>query len=240
MSTSVWPDERSTQLNLQAFQDRLGYSFDNPDLLTEAMRHRSWINESAPDLPSNERLEFLGDAFLGWAIAAIAFHRYTDMPEGVLTDLRKAVVNADALAEIARELNLGGNILLGRGEASSGGKDKVSILSDTMEAVIGAVLLDGGCTDAFAVVERLFADRLAQARSHPERLDFKSALQEELSHRGRSAPDYVTHCEGPDHDKRFYTKVFVSRQLAGQGEGRSKKAAEKAAAQAAYASLVAD
>jgi ribonuclease-3 len=222
-----------------ALEKRLGYEFADRELLRRSMCHRSWVAESDDD-HSNERLEFLGDAVLGWVIADLVFARYTDLAEGALTDLRKSVVNANALAEVAAELRIGEHLLLGRGEDAANGREKVSILSDAIEAVLGAVYIDGGPTAVFDLIERLFVARLDSAISMLDRLDYKSALQEVLAQQGKPSPDYVVRSTGPDHDKTFYAKVVVAKQLLGEGEGRSKKAAEQGAASAAFASLTND
>jgi ribonuclease-3 len=227
-------------VELGALEKRLGHDFDHPELLHRALCHRSWVAESIVDERSNERLEFLGDAVLGWVIADLVFHRFADLAEGALTDLRKSVVNANALAEVAAELHVGQHLLLGKGEDAAGGRDKVSILSDAMEAVLGAVYLDGGFDAAFALVERLFVHRLESAVGTLDRLDYKSALQEIVAQRGRPSPDYKVRSTGPDHDKKFFARVLVAKDLLGEGEGRSKKAAEQAAASAAFAALTDD
>ncbi|MDJ0768270.1 MAG: ribonuclease III [Ilumatobacter sp.] len=224
---------------MKALQTRLGHEFSDEKLLHRAMCHRSWVAESDDD-HSNERLEFLGDAVLGWVIADLVFHRFGDLAEGALTDLRKSVVNARALAEVAAELHVGEHILLGRGEDAAGGREKVSILSDAMEAVLGAVYLDGGADPAYALIDRLFTPRLADAVDSLDRLDYKSALQEALAHQGRPSPDYKVRSSGPDHDKTFYARVLVAKELLGEGEGRSKKAAEQAAASIAFNAITAD
>ena len=203
------------------------------------MSHRSWVAESDDD-HSNERLEFLGDAVLGWVIADLVFDRYADLAEGALTDLRKSVVNANTLAEVAAELHIGDHLFLGRGEDAANGREKISILSDAMEAVLGAVYLDGGSTAAFDLIERLFVHRLESAISMLDRLDYKSALQEVLAQQTKPGPDYVVRSTGPDHDKTFFARLFVAKQLLGEGEGRSKKAAEQAAASAAFTALTDD
>ncbi len=226
-------------MSLGALEKRLGHTFGDQELLRRAMCHRSWVAES-DDIRSNERLEFLGDAVLGWVIADLAFIRYPDLAEGALTDLRKSVVNANTLAEVAAELHIGDHLLLGKGEAAANGREKVSILSDALEAVLGAVYVDGGAPAAFAVIERWFAHRLENAISMLDRLDYKSALQEVLAQQSKPSPDYVVRSTGPDHDKTFYAKVLVARQLLGRGEGRSKKAAEQAAASAAFGKLTDD
>lgn len=224
--------------SLAPLEQRLGHTFHDPELLRRALCHRSWVAES-DDLHSNERLEFLGDAVLGWVIADLVFHDYSDQAEGALTDLRKSVVNANALAEVAAELHIGDHLLLGRGEDAAGGREKVSILSDAMEAVLGAVYLDGGKEVAFQLVKRLFSPRLEAAVPTLDRLDYKSALQELVSHRNLPGPDYSVRSSGPDHDKRFFAVVKVAKQVVGEGEGRSKKSAEQAAASAAFATLTA-
>ncbi|MCB0968030.1 MAG: ribonuclease III, partial [Ilumatobacter sp.] len=178
------------------------------------------------------------DAVLGWVVADLVFRNFQRLAEGALTDLRKSVVNANALAEVAVELGIGEHLLLGRGEDAAGGREKTSILSDAMEAVLGAVYLDGGRQAAFDLIERLFSGRLDDAVDSLHRLDYKSALQELLARDGKPSPDYKVTSTGPDHDKTFTAKVMVSRQTIGRGEGRSKKSAEQAAAAAAYESLV--
>lgn len=223
-------------MTLGALEHRLGHDFVDPTLLRRAMCHRSWVAENSGDV-SNERLEFLGDAVLGWVVADVVFRRFTDLAEGALTDLRKSVVNASALAEVAAELHVGEHILLGKGEDAAGGREKISILSDAMEAVLGAVYLDGGWQVAFDLIERLFLPRLEEAVATLDRLDYKSALQEILARSGRPSPDYKVRSTGPDHDKVFFATVLVAKQQLGTGEGRSKKAAEQAAAAAAFAVL---
>lgn len=225
-------------MDLGALEQRLGHTFQDPRLLRRAMCHRSWVAES-DEVLSNERLEFLGDAVLGWVIADLVYRNYSDQAEGALTDLRKSVVNAHALAEVAAELHIGDHLLLGRGEDAAGGREKVSILSDAMEAVLGAVYLDGGKEVAYDLVDRLFAARLEAAVPTLDRLDYKSALQELASHRNLPSPDYSVSATGPDHDKTFYATVKLAKTVVGEGEGRSKKSAEQAAAAAAFAQLTA-
>jgi ribonuclease-3 len=219
-----------------ALEQRLGHEFARPELLRRALSHRSWVAESG-ETHSNERLEFLGDAVLGWVIADLTYRRYADLAEGALTDLRKSVVNARALAELAARLDIGRHLLLGRGEDAAGGREKVSILSDAMEAVLGAVYVDGGSEVAFDLVQRLFTPMLDDAVETLGTLDFKSALQERLAQTGRAGPVYQIRSTGPDHDKRFFAGVLVGGELLGMGEGPSKKAAEQVAASVAFASL---
>lgn len=200
------------------------------------MAHRSWCAEH-PGTISNERLEFLGDAILGWVVADLAFRRFADLPEGDLTGVRKGVVNALALADVAEDLDLGSFLLLGRGEDAAGGREKPSILSDALEAVFGAVYVDGGPAKAYDVIERLIGPRLAETAAHLDHLDHKSRLQEAAAGEGSAPPAYVTRAEGPDHAKRFFASVVVAGVVVGDGVGRSKKAAEQAAAAAACARL---
>ena len=215
---------------------RIGSEFADPELLARSMAHRSWCAEH-PGTLSNERLEFLGDAVLGWVVADLAFRRFAELPEGALTGVRKGVVNALALAEVAEELDLGAFLLLGRGEDAAGGREKPSILSDALEAVLGAVYVDGGPDQAYALVERLIGPRLAETASHLDHLDHKSRLQEAAAGDGSGPPEYLTRAEGPDHAKRFFAAVVVAGRVIGEGTGRSKKAAEQSAAAAACATL---
>jgi len=219
--------------DLTDLRQRLGHEFRDPGLLRRALAHRSWCAEVGGEA-SNERLEFLGDAVLGWAVADLSYRDHADLPEGKLTDLRKSVVNATALAEVAVEIGLGAALLLGKGEDAAGGRTKPSILSDALEAVLGAVYLDGGPAAVFALIERLFADRMANAALRLDRLDHKTVLQELTARLFDAAPVYVIADTGPDHDKRFYATVIVDGEPVGQGEGRSKKTAEQAAAEAAW------
>jgi len=222
--------------DLTELRRRLGYDFQDPSLLRRALAHRSWCAEVG-GVPSNERLEFLGDAVLGWVVADLAYRRHGELTEGKLTDLRKSVVNAAALAEVAQEIDLGRCLLLGKGEDAAGGRTKPSILSDALEAVLGAVYLDGGTEAVFALIERLMIDRMATAALRLDRLDYKTVLQELTARQHDTAPVYVLSDTGPDHDKRFFATVIVSGQSVGQGEGKSKKLAEQAAAEQAWMAL---
>jgi ribonuclease-3 len=218
--------------------DRLGYEFFDVALLRQAMAHRSFCAEH-PGNTSNERLEFLGDAVLGWVVADLAYRHHKSLDEGKLTDLRKAVVNADALAELAESLDIGSTLLLGKGEAAAGGRRKRSILSDALEAVIGAVYLDGGPLAAHDLVARHFGERVADLATLLIGIDHKTALQELVARLFDSSPAYSLTEDGPDHAKRFRAEVSVDGEILGNGEGRSKKQAEQAAARAARAGLAA-
>jgi len=224
--------------DLAGLSTRIGYEFVEPRMLRRAMSHRSWCAE-VQGQPSNERLEFLGDAVLGWVIADIAYRRHQDLPEGKLTDVRKSVVNATALAEVAREVDLGPCLLLGKGEDAAGGRDKPSILSDALEAVIGAVYLDGGVIAAAELIDRLFAEPLRRAAAQLGTLDFKTMLQETTARVYDTAPVYVLTESGPDHAKTFVATVLVGDRNLGDGSGKSKKIAEQAAAAKALELLTA-
>ena len=216
--------------DLEGLVARIGYRFNDPGLLRRAMAHRSWCAEVAGEEASNERLEFLGDAVLGWVVADLAFRQFADLPEGKLTDLRKSVVNATALAETAISLDLGAYLMLGRGEDAAGGRSKPSILSDAFEAVLGAIYVDAGTEAAYSFVERVIGDRLLQAVLDLDRLDYKTMLQELAVRRFDVAPVYILSEDGPDHAKIFSATAIVAGSVYGQGDGRSKKLAEQAAA----------
>jgi ribonuclease-3 len=215
---------------------RLGYQFKDQSLLRRALAHRSWCAEVGGE-PSNERLEFLGDAVLGWVVAEIAYLSHNELPEGKLTDLRKSVVNATALADVAEAVGLGEWLLLGKGEDAAGGRQKPSILSDAFEAVLGAVYLDGGVEPAKALVTRLFSERLDAAAGQLDRLDHKTLLQELTAKLYDTAPVYLLTEAGPDHSKTFTATVIVGGRELGTGEGKSKKLAEQQAAAQAYDAL---
>ena len=223
--------------DLETLAARLGWQFRDPGLLALALAHRSWCAESG-GLPSNERLEFLGDAVLGLVVAEHCFRTYPDMPEGAMAKVRAAVVNATVLAEVAQDVDLGGRLLLGRGEASSGGRAKASILANTVEAIIGAVYLDGGWDAAWRLVLGLLRPRIAEAALGPGAEDFKTRLQELVLRRSGELPRYDVDGTGPDHARSYVARVFIGGRHSGTGEGRSKKDAEQAAAHAALDALV--
>ncbi len=208
-----------------------------PALLEQALTHRSYAYEHG-GLPTNERLEFLGDAVLGLVVTDALYAAHPDVPEGQLAKLRAAVVNTRALAGVGRALGLGRFLRLGRGEDATGGRDKNSLLADTMEAIIGAVYLERGLPGASALVRRLFDPLMLAAGQDGAAVDWKTALQELTAARGLGAPEYVLVETGPDHAKRFAAQVLVAGQVLGSGEEGSKKAAEQVAAQAAAAALL--
>jgi ribonuclease-3 len=218
--------------------DRLGLVFD-AQLLELALTHRSFAYESG-GLPTNERLEFLGDSVLGVVVTDALYHRYPDLPEGNLAKLRSAVVSARALAEQARRLGLGEFIRLGRGEETTGGRDKSSILADTFEAILGAVYLDLGIEVSRELILRLLDEQLAEAAELGAGLDWKTSLQELTAEFGIGVPTYAIEESGPDHAKRFEAQVVLANKHYGHGTGSNKKEAEQQAAASAYAELRAE
>lgn len=201
--------------------------------MQQALTHRSWCAENAgPE--SNERLEFLGDSVLGLVVTRHIYNTYPDLSEGKLAKLRAAVVSSVSLAAVARTLLLGDALLVGKGEEASGGRDKSSILADALEAVIGAVYLDGGWEPVNKLVLRLFERQIAEASHRPGTEDFKTRLQEHVARQFDALPRYSIRDDGPDHAKHFYATVIVDGRAVGHGEGRSKKEAEQAAAGAAW------
>jgi ribonuclease-3 len=221
----------------EALDRALGIGFSDPDLRRAALTHRSYAFENGLDL-TNERLEFLGDSVLGLVVTDMAYRSFPGMPEGQLAKLRAAIVNMQALADVARSLALGGVVLLGRGEELSGGREKPSILADALEAVFGAVYLDQGLEVARSLIERLFRPRMeAYARGEGNR-DYKTMLQELASQEIRSMPEYRLQERGPDHQKEFTATVLLAGEAMGRGSGRSKKEAEQQAAREAYDAIL--
>lgn len=245
VSTALAPTVvRSSDLPTVALTDyaelraALGDPILDPELLLRALTHRSFAYENG-GLPTNERLEFLGDSVLGVVVTETLYRVHPDLSEGRLAKLRAAVVNARALAEVAREIGLGEHILLGRGEETTGGREKASILSDTVEAVIGAIHLSGGFEVSAEVVHRLFDPLIEAASAMGAGLDWKTSLQELAAEHALGVPEYVIADTGPDHAKVFTAQVRVAGQLYGNGVGRSKKEAEQAAAETAYGEIAA-
>jgi ribonuclease-3 len=198
--------------------------------------HRSWCAEHA-GWASNERLEFLGDSVLGIVVTDHLFRTYPELPEGALAKVRASVVSAAALSEVAIELRLGEALLLGKGEDSSGGREKPSILADALEAVLGVVYIEAGPRAASALVLRLLLARITEAASGPGGQDYKTRLQELTARVLESSPRYEVLDDGPDHAKVFFATVRVDGVARGAGEGRSKKQAEQAAARDAWEKL---
>jgi ribonuclease-3 len=234
-----------------ALEDALGVGLD-AELLERALTHRSYAYENG-GLPTNERLEFLGDAVLGLIVTDALYRDHPDLPEGQLAKLRASVVNMRALAGVARGLGtgsagsgsggrsgargLGAYLRLGRGEEVTGGRDKASILADTLEALLGAVYLQHGLELAGAVVHKLFDPLLADAAHRGAGLDWKTSLQELTATLGLGVPDYAVSEEGQDHAKSFTAIARVAGESLGSGAGRSKKEAEQKAAEAAWTVL---
>jgi len=205
----------------------------SPALLERALTHRSYAYENG-GLPTNERLEFLGDAVLGLIVTDTLFRKYPDLPEGQLAKLRAAVVQMRALADVARSLRLGSYVRLGRGEEGTGGRDKSSILADTLEALIGAVYFECGLPAANRLVHRLFDPVIDRSAGLGAGLDWKTSLQELTASGFLGVPEYHVEESGPDHQKFFRASVRVAGRTYGSGSGRSKKEAEQQAAEAAW------
>ena len=213
----------------------LGTPLD-PALLERALTHRSFAYENG-GLPTNERLEFLGDAVLGLVVTDALYRAHDELPEGQLAKLRASVVNTRALADVARRLDLGPWLRLGRGEETTGGRDKTTILADTMEALIGAVYCEHGIDGARVLVRALFDPLMSAAAEDGAAVDWKTALQERSAELGLGVPVYALSETGPDHAKHFTAQVSLGGTVRGSGDGRSKKEAEQQAARAACAAL---
>jgi len=227
-------------VTLAALQKTLGISFNNPSLLEQALVHSSYVNEN-PAATSNERLEFLGDAVLGLVIAQELYQRLPRSTEGEMTALRSLLVRGDALARLAKAINLGGHLYLGRGEEASGGRGKPANLAGAMEAVIAAIFLDQGFHIARDFILRLVAKELSKVISQGIEPDYKSQLQELIQARHQQTPSYqVIEATGPDHDRSFTVEVRLGDAVLGRGSGKSKKSAEEAAARSALEQLPAD
>ena len=205
-------------------------------LLLRALTHRSYAYENGA-LPNNERLEFLGDSVLGLVVTDSLYAAHPDVAEGQLAKLRAAVVNMRALADVARAMGLGDYIFLGRGEESTGGRDKASILADTMEAVIAAVYLSCGLPAATTFVHHLLDPLMESSASLGAGLDWKTSLQELTASGSLGVPEYRVSEQGPDHQKSFHAEVMVGSEAMGSGSGSSKKEAEQMAAEVAWTEL---
>jgi ribonuclease III len=211
----------------------------DPDLLERALTHRSYAYENG-GLPTNERLEFLGDAVLGVVITTALYHNHPDLPEGQLAKLRASVVNMRALAEVARGLGphgIGPYLWLGKGEEATGGRDKSSILADTLEALLGAIYLQHGLAVASDVIHKVFDPLMSEAAGRGAALDWKTSLQELTAGLSLGVPEYRIEEDGPDHAKTFTAWVIVAGERFGGADGRSKKEAEQRAAAAAWREL---
>jgi len=230
------PAEASFPKVPETLDAALGVAFGDEDLRRAALTHRSFAFEQGMVI-NNERLEFLGDSVLGLVVTDMAYATYPEMPEGQLAKLRAAIVNMQALADVARGLGVGDIVLLGKGEESSGGRGKASILADALEAIFGAVYLDRGMSVARDLIERLFRPRMeAWVRGEGDR-DYKTTLQELASQTMRAIPEYRIAERGPDHEKEFTAVVLVAGEPLGTGVGRSKKEAEQQAAREAFSRI---
>ncbi len=220
-------------------EKKIGYSFNDSDLLREALTHKSHANEnSVQSAVYNERLEFLGDAVLGLVVSRRIFNSFPSLPEGEMTRIRAEVVSEKGLAAVSRHLSLGDYLLLGRGEEKSGGRQKESIIADALEAVLGAIFCDGGLEAVAPVIERHFDRAIELSARRTVGVDHKTRLQEYLQARYGCTPDYVpTRTEGPDHQRIYTVEVHFAGESIGCGQGRTKKAAEQEAASQALAAL---
>ena len=225
--------------HLSPLELALDYHFKDRGFLREALQHSSYVNEQREvALRDNERLEFLGDAVLDLVITHVLMDHFPETREGDLSRMRATIVNESRLAAMAHKLHLGRYLLLGKGEASSNGQEKKSILSNAFEAVIAAVYLDGDFQAAFEVIERLFSDIIHGIEDRLAAEDFKSRLQEFVQSRFKTIPQYKVEAEnGPDHDKTFLVRLHIGSFLTTRGTGKSKKAAEQAAASVALEKL---
>ena len=221
---------------LQDLEERLNYRFRDIDLLSIALTHRSYVNENPdPPLADNERFEFLGDAVLGLCVSDLLINKYVDFSEGTLSKIRAGIVNEKPLAELASSLQLGDCLLLGKGEENSGGRTKDSLLANSLEAVISAIYLDSGFNEVKTVLEIILAPLLEDSVLLSQNFDYKTALQEFCQKRYKIAPVYtIIDSSGPDHAKIFEVQVTVADKMPQTGYGKSKKEAEKQAAQKAW------
>ena len=224
---------------MRELETKLNYTFRNPALLGEALSHSSYANEHrANHLNSNERLEFLGDSVLGFVTAEFLFTQHPNLPEGDLTRIRAALVCEQSLYEVAKKLELGRYLKLGRGEEAGGGRERTSILADATEAVFAAVYLDGGIAEASALIHRVLLDVEREEIVEERRRDFKTSLQELIQRQADQVLSYrMIGEQGPDHAKIFQAEVLLNGESLGSGFGRSKKEAEQSAAKAALQTL---
>lgn len=220
---------------MTTLEEKLGYTFQSPELLENALTHSSCANESRGRLQSNERLEFLGDSILGMVVADHLYRNHPDLPEGELTRTRSALVCEESLVEVAQALGLGEYLKLGKGEEAGGGRERPSIIADAVEAVLAAVYLDGGIGSARKLIQKFILDREAEKSASR---DYKTALQELVQRESGQVLGYqLIGAEGPDHAKIFSVEVDLNGIPIGQGRGRSKKEAEQNAARAAIEKL---
>ena len=232
-------DKPGASVTTDALRDVLGVQDLDPGLLQHALTHRSFAYENG-GVPNNERLEFLGDSVLGLVVTDTLFTNHPDLPEGQLAKLRAAVVSAKALAVVARTLGIGDHVRLGRGEEATGGRDKASILSDTVEALLGAIYVQFGIERSAEVIHRIFDPVIADAAKLGAGLDWKTSLQEIAANNDLGVPQYTLDGTGPDHDKTFTATVKVGERVFEGGTGPSKKEAEQMVAEIAWLAITRD
>lgn len=227
-----------TKLSHSILEKTLGLKFKDPNFLQTALTHRSFLNES-PDVNfSNERLEFLGDSVLSLLTSTELYNRFPSFPEGKLTNLRSSLVRTKTLADIAAKLNLGQYLRMSKGEEKSGGRQNISILADTFEAILGAIYLDQGLTSIKTLLAKHLFPKITVIESDTSIFDFKSRLQEVVQEKIKASPTYKVMSEsGPDHDKIFTISVYLENKIAGTGTGKSKQEAEQTAAKDALTAL---
>ncbi len=220
---------------LLEFEKKIDVNFNNKKLIQRALTHKSFPNENrCLSLKDNERLEFLGDSVLSLAISTHIFKEFPEHPEGELAKMRAVLVSAPVLAELAQNLSLGDYLFLGKGEEMTGGRERDSILADTMEAIFGALYLDKGFKAASQLIIKLFAEDIEYAAEGKHIQDYKTMLQEVVQKDGNDRPEYeVTDEKGPDHNKTFVVEVMLNEDNLGSGQGSSKKEAEQEAAKVA-------
>ena len=223
---------------LRSLQEKINFQFSDLELLNKALTHKSYANEISKILGHNERLEFLGDSVLDILVSDFLVHKYSDFAEGILSKIRAAVVNEACLAKLARKINLGDYLLLGKGEDLSGGRNKPSILADAFEALAGAVFRDGRLDAASNVFLPFLKEEIQKTAESWSFRDFKSDLQEYTQNKLVCIPSYkVVKETGPDHAKEFEVVVMIKNEIQGKGLGKSKKEAEQAAAKIAIESF---
>ena len=227
------PMNKAAKKNYTDFQKTIGYTFRDIRLLERALTHSSYANENrASGVLDNERFEFLGDSVLGMNTALYLFNKYPEEPEGELTKMRSSLVCTSALCERAKAINLGGELRLGHGEESGGGRERASILADAFEAVIGAIYLDSGEESARSFIKKFVFD--AEKGGEWSVTDYKTALQEIVQkNHGEKLSYRVIESNGPDHERNFTVEVMINSNHIGTGHGRSKKEAEQKAAREA-------
>lgn len=222
--------------NISKFEDTINYKFENKSYILEALTHSSYSNENK-NYKFNERLEFLGDSVLSIVISDYLFKKEKNLPEGELTKLRANIVCEESLSEVAVQIHLGEYLLLGKGEEATGGRDRISILADALEAIIAAIYLDGGLEEASKFIFRFMEEIIENSIEGKIFRDYKTYLQEVLQSKGEQHIWYkLIEEKGPDHNKRFVMEVGINDKVLGVGEGKSKKDAEQVAAKSALKS----